>query len=83
MVRHLLMSNMMHLIDRLAVEWHHEAYWVMGMPHEQPEKIEDPKERQKVVDRIAVHKKYKTQYDSIMWFLEDSKEISEKFVKWG
>jgi hypothetical protein len=73
----------MHLIDRIAVEWHHEAYWVMGVPHENPNNINDPTEKQKIIDRIAIHQKYKRQYENIMWFLADSKELAEKFVNWG
>lgn len=72
-VRRILITGSMKLIDKLAVEWHHEANFVFG------ERTDEPITSL----RNVIHQKYHDQYNSIQWLIEGSETIKKKFSSWG
>jgi len=71
-VRRLLTEkDLLGLVDKVAVEWHHNSYWVFGMPGgQEPDSAE----------RLRVHLKYKGLYEELMALAGDEKS---KFSDWA
>mmetsp|Transcript_11280 Transcript_11280/g.15513 ORF Transcript_11280/g.15513 Transcript_11280/m.15513 type:complete len:84 (+) Transcript_11280:2-253(+) len=73
-VRRLIVSGVLsHQIDKIAVEWHHNAAWVFGKP--------DPS-HPKYQERLEIHNKYLKIYESIVWMCAEE-DINQKFIAWG
>eukprot|EP01035_Chromulina_nebulosa_P038243 gene38243-51655_t len=63
-----------HLVDKIAVEWHHTAFFVFGKPNDVSSS--DYK------TRLDIHEKYLRKYESIQWMCEEG-DLMKKFVSWG
>lgn len=83
LVRRMILHGLLPYVDKIAVEWHHLAYFVFGHPSKSLKDAVDEKERKYLQDRITIYEKYKRQYDSIQWLLEDDIEMSSKFHQWS
>ena len=66
-------------IDFIAVEWHHTAFFVFGMPNANDIQIKGQKWYD---DRVAIHRKYLNRYADIKKLI-DSQGVSERFLTWG
>ena len=74
LLRRMISHGLMAIIDRLAVEWHHDNQHVLGEP-------DDPT-KASWRTRKAIHDKYKAAHQHIMWMLQDSNYL-HKLSKWG
>ena len=73
LVRRMIVTGLLdRFIDKLAVEWHHNAWMVYGHPGNA------------TLHPVAFkqHEAYKRRYESIMWILENS-EMQKKMLHWG
>ena len=81
LVRRMMLYGLLPYTDKIAVEWHHENFWVFGGPGYYNETNAD--EVKKAEARVAINTKYKNQYDHIMWMIEADPRVKAKFCDWG
>ena len=74
LLRRMISRGLMAIVDRLAVEWHHDNQHVLGEP-------DDPT-KASWRTRKTIHDKYKAAHQHIIWMLQDSDYI-HKLSKWG
>jgi FkbM family methyltransferase len=73
LVRRMIVTGLLdRYIDKLAVEWHHNAFWVFGHPGNVT----------MYPEQFKKHEVYKRRYESIMWILENS-AMQKKLHNWG
>eukprot|EP01031_Cornospumella_fuschlensis_P028732 gene28732-34684_t len=75
-VRRVLTSHLRRLIDKMAVEWHHNAFYVFGHPG--PDTTAKDYEK-----RLDLHQKYVKQYEALMWIMDGLEPGSVKLFSWG
>lgn len=73
LAKHLIITGAIRYIGRVAVEWHHNSYFVFGYPNVN---------EQNYKERLATHLKYKFQYEALMWMVKDTR-YEKKFYAWG
>ena len=60
-VKHMIMNGLIPLIDKFAIEWHHENHYVFGLKKGQ----NDP-------ERSRIHDKYLHHYHTLLWMFKGS-----------
>ena len=72
-MRRVLNSGLYRYIDKMAIEWHHNAFYVFGMPNKGPRDYEK---------RAEIHSKYKAKYEALKWMMEDL-HLGPMLFEWG